>query len=121
MPVRAYELSDGGVVLACSTTGVPLPLSKNLFRDEEQAEWFLASLLPRDARAIEAGELQTLAALWASRRLTEAAIESVADHDQTDEEARAELASDGVDVDAFVARVEAEVGSVCGEYPAVPK
>lgn len=64
MPVRAHELVDGGVVLVCSTTGLPLPVSMNLFTTEEAADWFLASLSPRDARTIEAGELQALAASW---------------------------------------------------------
>lgn len=39
-------------------------------------------------------------------------LEVVADHDQTPEEARAELEADGVDVDGFLRKV---VGNQCGE------
>lgn len=39
-------------------------------------------------------------------------LDAVADHEQTPEEARAELEADGVDVNAFLARIQ---GGGCGE------
>jgi hypothetical protein len=51
------------VVLVCSTTGRPLPVSINAFVSEEDAEWFLA-WLDSDARTLSAEELQGFVVRW---------------------------------------------------------
>ena len=74
MPVRAHELSDGGVVLVDSVTGLPLPVSVRRFETAEHAEWFLASL-PCDARLLMPEELQKLVVTQRFRLVPDASDE----------------------------------------------
>jgi hypothetical protein len=69
MSVQAFELRDGdgeagGVVLVCTTSGLPLPLSRNALDDIDDANAFLAWVRD-DARRTN---LQRVAVEWSRVR-----------------------------------------------------